>query len=112
MTDPPAARSSRVRRVIHWTALLSLAAMVTVAAPARAATNIGKNIGNELEGFARPVLLVLAAIFMFPLLKQGKHGALIAVAGAAFVIGAFIFAPGAIEDMIVGVTRSVSKAVR
>lgn len=111
MTDPRAP-GRRVRKLVNSAVLLALAAFVTVVAPASAATNIGKNIGNELESFARPVLLVLAAIFMLPLLKQGKHGALLAVAGAAFVIGAFVFAPHSIENMITATAESVSKAVR
>ena len=111
MTDQGRPRG-RARRVGHWAIMLAFTGLITVVAPARAATSIGKNIGNELEGFAKPVLVVLAAIFMLPLLRQGKHGALIAVAGAAFVIGAFVYAPGAIQDMTIGLAQSVSKAVR
>lgn len=97
-----------IRRTAGAAASAALLATIVLVEPASAATRIGKNIGDELLALAKPVLLVLAAVMMMPMLVRRQASAVLVVAGLACVVGAFIFAPGAVQDVIVDFASSVA----
>jgi hypothetical protein len=95
-------------RAIAVLALALVLALGILIEPASAATNIGKNVGEELKGFVGPVLLVLAAVCMLPLLAKRNASVVLVVAVMAMVIGMFVFAQGSVKEIITEVAASIA----
>lgn len=96
------------RRTLIGVLILAVVACAVIVEPAAAATNIGKNVGDELKGFAGPVLLVLAGVVMLPLLAKRNPSTVLVVAGMAILIGMFVFAQGSVKDVITELATSIA----
>jgi hypothetical protein len=87
--------------------LAAIAVSALIVDSGYAASSFGDNFANELKAIAGPILLVLAAMIMIPMLGQRKPSQLLVVALMTIVIGAFLFTPGAVKSQIADFATSV-----
>jgi cobalamin synthase len=86
----------------------SLLVCLALAAPVLAETSqIGKNVGNEVKSWATALIFGVAAIVGLPVLfKRDVNGGLI-LALLVIVVGGFVFAPGAVRQVISGLWHAI-----
>lgn len=103
-----AGRAGRLIPLVALAAgLLFLVALVAVPDAAFAASKIGKNVGNEIETWGKAILLGVVALVAIPVLLKRDMAGGAAIAGLSVLVGGFVFAPGAVKDVISGLWRSV-----
>ena len=86
-------------------ALLALLLIATVgmlgADPALAkASDVGKNLGQEVGSWAKAILLGVAALVAIPILAKRDMAGGVVVAALAVMVGGFVFAPSAVKSVI------------
>jgi hypothetical protein len=87
-------------------ALLLVLALVE---PSLAATSrVGRNVGNEVESWAKGLLLGVAALVGIPVLFRRDFGGGLVLALLVVVVGAFVFAPSAVKAVISSLWRAIA----
>ena len=84
-------------------ALLALAG----ADPALAASDLGRNLGEEIRTWATALLLGVAALVAIPVLARRDVNGGLVLALLVLVLGGFAFAQGAVKQVIEEVWRSL-----
>lgn len=74
---------------------------------AMAASNVGKNVGNEIETWGKAILLGVVGLVAIPVLMKRDVAGGAVVTGLAVLVGGFVFAPNAVKDVISGIWRSI-----
>ncbi|GAC1317504.1 MAG: hypothetical protein NVSMB25_05250 [Thermoleophilaceae bacterium] len=83
---------------------------VALADPALAAStsDIGRNIGREVNSWGKAILLGLAGLLAIPVLaKRDISGGLMLLL-LVLIVGGFVFAQGTVEHAITGVWHAVA----
>lgn len=88
------------------TALLILAAL-SQPALAASASEVGKNVGQEVDSWGRALLLGIAGLVAIPVLAKRDVSGGIVLAILVVIVGGFVFAPGTVEHAITGVWRAI-----
>lgn len=101
-----------MRSVLGWAVLASLlvlAVLAVDAAPALAqASDVGRNVGREVETWAKALLLGVVALVAIPAIaKRDVTGGLM-LALLAVIVGGFAFAPETVRSVISGIWRSIA----
>ena len=84
-------------------AVLALA----VAEPAAAASDLGRNLGNEIKTWATALLLGVAALVAIPVLARRDVNGGLVLALLVLVLGGFAFAQGTVKQVIEEVWRAL-----
>ncbi len=77
------------------------------AEPALAASDLGRNLGNEVRTWATALLLGVAALVAIPVLARRDVNGGLVLALLVLVLGGFAFAPGTVRQVIEEVWRSL-----
>lgn len=85
-------------------ALIALAA----AEPAAAASDLGRNLGNEIRTWATALLLGVAALVAIPVLARRDVNGGLVLALLVLVLGGFAFAQGTVKQVIEEVWRALA----
>jgi cobalamin synthase len=83
--------------------LLALAS----AEPAFAASDLGRNLGNEIKTWATALLLGVAALVAIPVLARRDVNGGLVLALLVLVLGGFAFAQGTVKQVIEEVWRAL-----
>lgn len=75
--------------------------------PSLAASNVGKNIGKEIETWGKAILLGVVALVAIPILAKRDIAGGAVISMLAVLVGGFVFAPRAVKDVISGLWRSI-----
>jgi hypothetical protein len=88
---------------------VALAALLfaVLAEPAVAASEVGRNVGREIDAWAKAILLGVVALVALPAIARRDLAQGLVVALMAVLVGGFVFAPGAVKDMIAGLWRAI-----
>lgn len=91
------------------TAIATIGALASAAAPAAAASTseIGRNVGNEVDSWAKALLLGIAGLVAIPVLAKRDVSAGIVLALLVVIVGGFVFAPTTVEHAITGVWNAI-----
>ena len=84
-------------------ALIALAG----AEPAAAASDLGRNLGNEIKTWATALLLGVAALVAIPVLARRDVNGGLVLALLVLVLGGFAFAQGTVKQVIEEVWRAL-----
>jgi cobalamin synthase len=84
-------------------------AMVALAAaePAAAASDLGRNLGNEIKTWATALLLGVAALVAIPVLARRDVNGGLVLALLVLVLGGFAFAQSTVKQVIEEVWRAL-----
>lgn len=77
------------------------------AEPALAASDLGRNLGNEIRTWATALLLGVAALVAIPVLARRDVNGGLVLALLVLVLGGFAFAQGTVRQVIEEVWRSL-----
>ena len=83
--------------------LVALAA----AEPAAAASELGRNLGNEIKTWATALLLGVAALVAIPVLARRDVNGGLVLALLVLVLGGFAFAQGTVKQVIEELWRAL-----
>lgn len=89
--------------------LLAAVAVVALAAaePALAASDLGRNLGDEIKTWATALLLGVAALVAIPVLARRDANGGLVLALLVLVLGGFAFAQGTVKQVIEEVWRAL-----
>lgn len=95
--------------VLLRTATATMGALGALASPAVAASTsqIGRNVGNEVDSWAKALLLGIAGLVAIPVLAKRDVSAGIVLAILVVIVGGFVFAPTTVEHAITGVWNAI-----
>jgi hypothetical protein len=100
--------TSRTRRSLIACAMtLCGLALALFAEPANAASEVGKNVGREVDTWAKAILLGTAALVGIPVFLRRDMGGALVLALLVVLVGGFVFAPGAVKDVIDGLWKAI-----
>jgi cobalamin synthase len=87
----------------------AIVALVALAAaePAVAASDLGRNLGNEIKAWATALLLGVAALVAIPVLARRDVNGGLVLALLVLVLGGFAFAQSTVKQVIEEVWRSL-----
>lgn len=88
-------------------AAAALAALGATATEAMAASDIGRNIGNEIDTWAKALMLGTAALVAIPILAKRDVAGGAVIGLLVVVVGGFAFAPGAVKSVISGLWKAI-----
>ena len=90
-------------------ASVAAAALLALAAtePAAAASELGRNLGNEIKTWATALLLGVAALVAIPVLARRDVNGGLVLALLVLVLGGFAFAQGTVKQVIEEVWRAL-----
>lgn len=77
------------------------------AEPAAAASDLGRNLGNEIKTWATALLLGVAALVAIPVLARRDVNGGLVLALLVLVLGGFAFAQSTVKQVIEEVWRSL-----
>lgn len=77
------------------------------AEPAAAASDLGRNLGNEIKTWATALLLGVAALVAIPVLARRDVNGGLVLALLVLVLGGFAFAQGTVKQVIEEVWRAL-----
>jgi hypothetical protein len=108
------------RKVLALVAIVTLLMVLTVVDPVLAdpttttggtgdTTNIGKNLGKEVQSWGSALLLGVAALVGLPALAKRDLGQSMVVAMITIVLGGFIFAGDTVKTMIDSIWSTVGR---
>lgn len=108
------------RKVLALMALVIVVMVLVVADPALAdptkttaeggsTTDIGKNLGREVQSWGSALLLGVAALVGLPALAKRDLGQSMVVAMITIVLGGFIFAGDTVKTMIDSIWSTVGR---
>jgi hypothetical protein len=75
--------------------------------PSLAASDVGKNVGKEVDAWAKAILLGVVALVALPAIARRDLGQGLVITLLAVLVGGFVFAPGAVKDMIAGLWKAI-----
>jgi hypothetical protein len=75
--------------------------------PSLAASDVGRNVGKEVDAWAKAILLGVVALVALPAIARRDLGQGVVIALLAVLVGGFVFAPGAVKDMIAGLWKAI-----
>jgi cobalamin synthase len=78
------------------------------AEPAAAASDLGRNLGNEIRTWATALLLGVAALVAIPVLARRDVNGGLVLALLVLVLGGFAFAQGTVKQVIEEVWRALA----
>ncbi len=87
-------------------AAIALVALLA-ADPAAAASDLGRNLGNEIKTWATALLLGVAALVAIPVLARRDVNGGLVLALLVLVLGGFAFAQGTVKQVIEEVWRAL-----
>ena len=94
-------------RVATRCLVVALLLPAVVAQPAFAESRIGQNLGDEAKSLLVALFLTIAGLVALPVLgRRDVNGGLV-VALLVVVLGGFVFAQGAVKQVIVDIWRSL-----
>lgn len=71
-------------------------------------SDIGRNVGNEIDSWGKAVLLGLAGLVAIPVIaKRDVSGGLVLVL-LVLIVGGFVFAPSTVQNAITGLWRAIA----
>lgn len=79
-----------------------------VAEPAAAASDLGRNLGDEIRTWATALLLGVAALVAIPVLARRDVNGGLVLALLVLVLGGFAFAQGTVRQVIEEVWRALA----
>lgn len=99
-----------MRRALPWIVIAATAvAFVGFVETSLAETSrVGRNVGREVESWAKGLLLGVAALVGIPVLFRRDFAGGLVLAMLVVVVGAFVFAPSAVKDVISSLWRAIS----
>jgi hypothetical protein len=99
---------SQTRRVAVFVVAMVAAVLLSGIAvdSALATSEIGKNVGQEINAWGKWLILGVAAFAAIPAMSRRDLPGVLVIAAMVIVAGGFVFAPGAVEDTIVSLWRS------
>jgi len=99
----------RVLLISAFTGAATGVAMCLVVHPALAATSdVGRNLGNELQMWATTLLLVVAALVALPILANRDVNGGVVLALLVVLVGGFAFAPASVKHVITSLWHSIA----
>lgn len=104
-TTPGISRSGRSLTACAVT--LCGLALALLAEPASAASEVGKNVGREVDTWAKAILLGTAALVGIPVFLRRDMGGALVLALLVVLVGGFVFAPAAVKDVIDGLWKAI-----
>ena len=78
-----------------------------IADPSLAASNVGKNVGKEIDTWAKALMLGAAGMVAIPILAKRDVAGGAVLALLVVLIGGFVFAPGEVKTVIGGLWKSI-----
>ncbi len=75
---------------------------------AASASDIGRNVGSEVDTWAKALLLGIAGLVAIPILAKRDLSAGVVLALLVVIVGGFVFAPSTVENAITGVWHAIS----
>jgi hypothetical protein len=101
--------TSRAIRTVFLIAAVLAAACLMVVEPAAADTSrVGRNLGQEVASWGRNLLLGVAALVGIPVLLRRDFSDGLRLLVLVVVVGAFVFATGAVRQVIGDLWRSLA----
>jgi hypothetical protein len=92
---------SRVTAAALYTIVFVVAGAAIDVHPVLAATtNIGRNVGDEVRGWATTLLLGVAGLVALPVLAKRDVNGGVVLALLVVLVGGFAFAPGSVKHVI------------
>ena len=88
-----------------------LATLAALAQSSDPGGQVGKNIGDILQGFARPVYIGVVCVFALAFLMGRKIAGLAIYLVVAVIVGVVIFNPGGFTDLVKSIGDAVSNGV-
>jgi hypothetical protein len=88
-------------------AIVAGIAVLPIAEPAFAASDVGKNLGKEIETWGKAIMLAVVGLVAIPVLAKRDVAGGAVLAMLAIVVGGFVFAPGSVREVIAGLWRSI-----
>lgn len=88
---------------------LTVSLLALTAAPAlAAASDIGRNVGQEVTTWAKALLFGVVALVALPIIAKRDVAGGMVVAFLAIVVGGFAFAPDTVRAVIDAIWRSIA----
>jgi len=78
-----------------------------LADPSLAASDVGKNVGKEIDTWAKALMLGAAGMVAIPILAKRDVAGGAVLALLVVLIGGFVFAPGEVKTVIGGLWKSI-----
>lgn len=101
--------TSRLAHRVLLAAATLVVALLVVVEPALADTSrVGRNLGQEVASWGRNLLLGVAALVGIPVLLRRDFADGIRLLVLVVVVGAFVFATGAVKQVISDLWRSLA----
>jgi hypothetical protein len=101
--------TSHAHRTVALVAAVVVATCLTVVEPALADTSrVGRNLGQEVASWGRHLLLGVAALVGIPVLLRRDFSDGVRLLVLVIVVGAFVFATGAVRQVIGDLWRSLA----
>lgn len=88
--------------------LVVLVVLVLVEPALADTSRVGRNIGREVEAWAKGLLLGVAALVGIPVLLRRDFAGGLVLALLVVVVGAFVFAPSAVKSVISSLWRAIA----
>ena len=98
---------SRPWLVVFAATVAASALLGATATEALAASDIGRNIGNEIDTWAKALMLGTAALVAIPILAKRDVAGGAVIGLLVVVVGGFAFAPGAVKSVISGLWKAI-----
>ena len=99
---------NRCAHVAIATAVLALAIVMAPDCALADTSSIGRNLGNEVKALATGLFLGVAALVGIPVLLRRDFSEGIRLLVLVVVVGAFVFATGAVRQVIADLWRSLA----
>ena len=110
MTAVPAGRSGR-QLALAALAVAIVASLVLLAVGAEpslaGSSQVGRNVGKEVETWAKAIMLGVAGLVAIPILAKRDVAGGFVMALLVILVGGFVFAPASVKDVISGLWRSI-----
>jgi hypothetical protein len=96
------------RKALLTMLALTVVLTIGVAEPSLAATDIGKNVGDEIGSWAKGLLLGVAALVGLPALFRRDVGQGVVILLIVVLIGGFVYAGGPVQSTIKTMWQTVA----
>lgn len=94
----------------HFVLALAAAAVgsLALAEPSLAASEVGRNVGKEVESWAKYLMMGVVGLVAIPVIAKRDLAAGLVVTLLATLVGGFVFAPNAVKDVIGGIWKAIA----
>lgn len=100
-------RCSAVRALIAVAVVMAIVCLSVADPAAAAATDIGRNLGDEARSLLVALFLSVAGLVALPVLGRRDVSSGLVLALLVVVLGGFVFAQGSVKTVIVEMWRSL-----